>query len=47
MTKRLLLIALLGCTSVLGQSPTGVVSGKIRDQDGNPVTSVQISLTGT
>jgi hypothetical protein len=45
MMKRLLLIALLGCTSVLGQTPNGVVSGKIRDQDGNPVPSVQILLT--
>ena len=46
MMKRLLLIVVTGCLPALGQTADGVLSGQIREPDGNPVASVRVSLMG-
>src|SRR5262245_42048178 len=46
MMKRWLLIVVIGCLPALGQAPDGVLSGQIRQPDGNPVASVRVSLIG-
>ena len=45
MMKRLLLIVVIGCLPALGQTADGVLSGQIREPDGNPAASVRVSLT--
>jgi hypothetical protein len=45
MMKHLLLIVVIGCLPALGQTADGVLSGQIREPDGNPVASVRVSLT--
>jgi len=49
MVKHLLLIFLLSFTFIHGnaQKNSGSISGKITDQDGNPLSRVNIKLKGT
>jgi hypothetical protein len=45
MMKRLLLIAILGCSAVLGQAPEGTVSGQVRDSNGKIAGPVRVVLS--
>lgn len=43
--KRVLLVVVIGCLPVLGQTPDAVVIGRIQEPSGNPVASVRVTLT--
>jgi hypothetical protein len=45
MMKRLLLIAILACSPVLGQAPEGTVSGQVRDLNGKITGPVRVVLS--
>jgi len=46
MMKRSLLVVVIGCLPALAQTADGILSGQIREPDGNPVASVRVSLVG-
>jgi hypothetical protein len=45
MMKRLLIMAVIGCLSALGQTQDAAVSGQIREPGGSPVASIRVTLT--
>ena len=46
MMKRLLLVAMLGCSALWGQTADGLVSGQVREPNGKLVGPLQVYLSG-